>query len=38
MKQLLNKTRLNTKDIAYFEINEAFAVTTLANMKIMGLD
>ena len=38
MKLLLKKVGLKKKQIDAFEINEAFAVTALANMKIMGID
>ena len=37
MKKCLKSTGLNKNDISYYEINEAFAVTTLANMKIMNI-
>ena len=37
MKKCLIQTGLTKKDISYYEINEAFAITTLANMKIMDL-
>lgn len=33
----LDKAKLNITDIDLFEINEAFAVVALANMKILGL-
>jgi len=29
---------MTKKDIDYFEINEAFAITALANMELLGLD
>ena len=35
--KLLLKTNLTLDDISYFEINEAFAATILANMKLMKL-
>ena len=34
----LAKAGLTTKDVDYFEFNEAFAVVGLANSKILGLD
>lgn len=34
----LNKAQLNKDDIALWEINEAFSVVALANMKQLGLD
>jgi len=34
----LKKAGLTTKDIDYFEINEAFSVVALANIQLMGLD
>lgn len=34
----LKKANLELSDIDYFELNEAFAVVGLANMKILGLD
>ena len=37
MKKLFDKTGWNAKDVDLFEINEAFAVVTLAAMKDMGL-
>lgn len=37
MKKLFDKTGWNAKDVDLFEINEAFAVVTLAAMKEMGL-
>jgi acetyl-CoA C-acetyltransferase len=33
----LSKAKLDIKDINYFELNEAFSVVGLANMKILGL-
>lgn len=35
---LLNKASLQLNDIDYFEINEAFSVVGLANMKVLNLD
>lgn len=35
--KLLKKCKLNMSDIDYFEINEAFAGTVLANMKLLNL-
>lgn len=34
----VSKAGLEMKDIAYYELNEAFAVVGLANMKLMNLD
>ncbi|MEY4485626.1 MAG: hypothetical protein RL440_157 [Bacteroidota bacterium] len=34
----LNKAGLSISDIDYWELNQAFAVVGLANMKILGLD
>ena len=34
----LNKAGLDISDVDYFELNEAFSVVGLANMKILGLD
>ena len=34
----LNKANLTVDDIDYFELNEAFSVVGLANIKLMGLD
>lgn len=33
----LKKANLNIKDIDFFEINEAFSVVSLANLKLLGL-
>jgi len=33
----LDKARISINDVDYFELNEAFAVVGLANMKILGL-
>lgn len=38
MPRALNKASLKASDIDYFEINEAFSVVALANMKELGLD
>ncbi len=38
MKIALDKASLSTSDIDLFEINEAFAVVTMANSKLMNLD
>lgn len=38
MKKLFEKTGLSQKDIDLFEINEAFAVVTMAAVKTLGLD
>ena len=34
----LNKAKLSVSDIDYFELNEAFSVVGLANIKLMNLD
>ncbi len=34
----LEKAGLTTKDVDYFELNEAFSVVGLANAKILGID
>lgn len=34
----LEKARLKTSDVDYWELNQAFSVVGLANMKILGLD
>ncbi|MBI5426687.1 MAG: thiolase family protein [Nitrospinae bacterium] len=38
IQKLLKKWRVGTADIDLFEINEAFAVTTMAVIDILGLD
>jgi acetyl-CoA C-acetyltransferase len=38
IKKVLNKANLKLSDIDLFEINEAFAVVSLANNKLLGLD
>mmetsp|Transcript_672 Transcript_672/g.1754 ORF Transcript_672/g.1754 Transcript_672/m.1754 type:complete len:415 (-) Transcript_672:45-1289(-) len=38
IKKALERAKLKLDDIDYFEINEAFAVVVLANMKLLGLD
>ena len=38
VKQLLKKANLKVEDIDYWEINEAFAVVTIAAIKDLGLD
>ena len=38
VKKLLEKARLGTKDIDLWEINEAFAVVSIANNRLIGLD
>ncbi|QDO94207.1 acetyl-CoA C-acyltransferase [Formosa sediminum] len=37
LQKTLNKADLKLEDIDYFELNEAFAVVALANMKLLGL-
>ena len=34
----LDKAGMQTSDVAYWELNQAFSVVGLANMKILGLD
>jgi acetyl-CoA C-acetyltransferase len=34
----LEKAGLKTSDVDYWELNQAFSVVGLANMKILGLD
>ncbi len=36
--QLLKQTNLKKEDISLFEINEAFSVVVLANIKMLDLD
>ncbi|CAL1277704.1 unnamed protein product [Larinioides sclopetarius] len=36
--KVLNKANVNKNDIALWEINEAFSVVTLANIKMLNLD
>ncbi len=38
LPKALNKAKLALSDIDYFELNEAFSVVGLANMKILGLN
>jgi len=38
INKVLKKADLNLDDIDLFEINEAFAVVSLANNKLLGLD
>lgn len=38
IKDLLNKTSTNINEIDLFEINEAFSVVSLANIKLLSLD
>ncbi|MGP8214145.1 MAG: acetyl-CoA C-acyltransferase [Bacteroidia bacterium] len=38
LPKVLAKANLKTSDISFFEINEAFSVVALANMKELGLD
>ncbi len=37
-QKLLQKLKMNVKDIDYHEINEAFSAVVLANMKLQDLD
>jgi len=38
IRKAVERARLRLSDVDYFEINEAFAVVVLANMKLLGLD
>lgn len=38
LPKAVNKAQLKTSDIDFFELNEAFSVVGLANIKILGLD
>ena len=38
LPKALAKAKLNIKDIDFFELNEAFSVVGLANIKLLGLD
>ncbi len=38
VKKTLEKARLGTKDVDLWEINEAFAVVSIANNRLLGLD
>ncbi|WP_438978167.1 acetyl-CoA C-acyltransferase [Polaribacter sp.] len=38
LPKALTKANLTINDVEYFELNEAFSVVGLANMKILGLD
>ena len=38
LPKALNKAKISIDDVDYFELNEAFAVVGLSNMKILGLD
>ena len=38
LTKALDKAGISINDVDYFELNEAFAVVGLANMKILGLD
>lgn len=37
IQKALSRANLNTKDIDFWEINEAFSVTVIANMKLLDL-
>lgn len=37
IRKALNKVKINIKDVDFFEINEAFSVVSLANMKLLKL-
>jgi acetyl-CoA C-acetyltransferase len=36
--QALESANVSANDIAHWEINEAFAVVVLANIKLLGID
>lgn len=38
IQQLLQRTGKKLNDIEYFELNEAFAVTAISNMRLLGID
>lgn len=38
LPKALDKANISISDVDYFELNEAFSVVGLANMKILGLD
>ena len=38
LPKALNKAKISIDDVDYFELNEAFAVVGLSNMKLLGLD
>ena len=38
MVQVLEQTGVKVEDISMFEVNEAFSVVVLANIKLLGLD
>lgn len=38
LPKALDKANISIEDVDYFELNEAFSVVGLANMKILGLD
>jgi acetyl-CoA C-acetyltransferase len=38
LPKALDKAKISIDDVDYFELNEAFAVVGLSNMKILGLD
>jgi acetyl-CoA C-acetyltransferase len=38
VQKLLKQTGVKKEDISMFELNEAFSVVVLANVKILGLD
>ncbi|MFI1771465.1 acetyl-CoA C-acyltransferase [Thalassobellus citreus] len=38
LPKALNKAGLNIKDVDFFELNEAFSIVGLVNMKILGLN
>ncbi len=38
LPKALNKANISIDDVDYFELNEAFSVVGLANIKILGLD
>ena len=38
VKKLLAQTGVKKEDVAWWEVNEAFAVVALANLKLLGVD
>ncbi len=38
VNQLLAKKKMTTKDVQYYEFNEAFSTVALANMKLLDLN
>ncbi|SDX54267.1 acetyl-CoA C-acetyltransferase [Lutibacter oricola] len=38
LPKALDKAKIDIKDVDYFELNEAFSIVGLANIKLLGLD